>query len=178
MISELVDTLIAAGYRTEGNHLALLGVNFAFDRVLSGPDNQTSLVVLLAAQPGELNKVRRRLRNLVAALSRTDSYRPITAVIVGTPRSDGSDVADICPTIYVGPGDDPKAKLGPLLPLTLPAPVESRESAEDVLRHKLGTAAQDALFAELLAAARLGAEQVEAVLFASLDKAATPKDGS
>jgi hypothetical protein len=172
MIEEVLRLLQANGYTSNAPTVSVGGVDFNFDAVLSGPGSQNGLIVV-ATLDGDAARWRRRIANLCTALSRTNSRRPVTAIVLAAEGSPVVDPEAACSTFAVTFADDPKVVLAPLLPLQLPAPSVARESAETLLRAQLGDAARDDLATTLLAAARLGADEVANVLHDSLSFAAS-----
>jgi hypothetical protein len=176
----IVRVLISKGqYKRTPEPLHVADVDFDFDAVLTGPTDETRLVVVIDTDSVSLAVLRTRVEALAAVLEGTGSRRPLTTVIIGDRVADEARgmLEDLCRVIIVPEWEDAEECLGQLLPLELPRPYESRVSAEQSLRSELGSLGHDAMVKRLLATGSKGAHDVELYMRSVIEKAsADPGD--
>ena len=80
-----LDVLQGAGYQVHTEILRVVELSFDFDRVLTGPQDHHTLVLLVEQTTTDTDALRRRLSSLALALSRTGSRRPVTLLLVAPP---------------------------------------------------------------------------------------------
>lgn len=80
-----LDVLKGVGYHVHTEGLRIVELSFDFDKVLTGPHDHHTLVLLVDQPEADTDALRRRLSGLTLALSRTGSRRPVTLVLVAPP---------------------------------------------------------------------------------------------
>ena len=80
-----LNALIGAGYQVHTEGLRIVELSFDFDKVLTGPHDHHTLVLLVDQSEADTDALRRRLSGLALALSRTGSRRPVTLILVAPP---------------------------------------------------------------------------------------------
>lgn len=182
MITEsIVEILQSKGhYHRVPRPLHIVDVNFEFDAVMVGPENQRGLILILSAEDVPLDSVRRRVDTFSEALKITRSMRPITLVLIRQ-KSDNADNFDnsaivalekLGRVILVDPDKPLEASLHSLLSLNPPSTREPVESADDALRAELGNDSEDPVIRKLLKAAQKGRIDVERTLLEEIDRLA------
>lgn len=178
IIHSVVDVLESKGnyHRVpQPLHIADVEFQFQFNAVLRGPGDQGSLVLVSSTIDIPISAVERRIKAFSIILGRSGSMRPITLVLItGNPNEETiTALQDLCRVIVV-PSDveDPKGYLRTLLPLDLPDPVKTMESADIALREELGDNINDPLISKLLKAASKGSTEVELAMRELINHAA------
>lgn len=134
--------LLESGYTPHDEPLRVVDLSFRFDSVLTGPNEQNTLVLVVQQDQPDIDSVHRRLIRLTRALDRVGSRRPITLVLIGL-YSDPfklerlNELARIITVTPDSKEDEVTKLLGPLLPLEIPQPVESLFDIREELYNRL-----------------------------------------
>lgn len=84
-MSEVVSTLATAGYRIQSSPFTISGIPFAFDALLTGPENSLELVVVVDSNKQDEQRIQDQLSGLALALDGIGSCRSLTLVVIGKP---------------------------------------------------------------------------------------------
>ena len=168
-------TLGDLGYERRAEPLRIVNLEFDFEAVFVGPDGHHSLVLVVEVadmDAGALDTLRRRLDRLSLALTRVDSLRPVTLVLV-TDEISSRALDALRPLARVvvverrdQSRDSVRAALREFSPLD-PGISTPSEAAGHALARNLGALADDPDIQSLRRAAQKGTAEVEAV-FADL----------
>ena len=156
-------------------HIADADLKFDFDAILVGPGNEGGIVLVLDAADKALGAILRKLKAFSLVLDRSGSMRPMTLVLVTRDPDDPNIAAleEFTRVIVVSPERDTETCLRALLPLHLPKPLKSTESAEAALRDELGDDIRDPLITRLLKAGLKGSTDVESKMREVIDRLAS-----
>lgn len=181
IIQEVIALLINEAKFRLRPKLFVADVDFEFDAILTGPDDQERLIAVLHVMLTKTSSVRNDIRALTSMLSRTESLRPLVLVAVSDDPNDAlfEELAALCRVIVVPLKEIADADrdaqlrrfLRPLLPLKLPDPLKVRKPPEDRLRDKLKAInlASDPLVASLVKAASKSTKDVESVMIQAIE---------
>ena len=152
IIREIVALLIGEAKFRHRPKLFVADIDFAFDAILTGPEDQERLVAVRRMTREKTSSVRNDVRALTSMLSRMESLRPLVLVAVADDPNDGlfEELATLCRVIVVplkevtGAYRDQQLRrfLRPLLPLKLPDPLKLRKPPEDRLSARLAASDQ------------------------------------
>lgn len=177
-IDSVTDTLSSqGGFRLVPKplHIANLDFGFEFDAVLEGPDGQHGLVLVSDGSTISTRSLERLIQSFSLALSRTDSLRTLTLVLINSDagQSDLASLETLCRVINVRDAQSLTFDLRGLLPLAIPPPSNPLLSSAEVLASELASETIDELTHQLIKAAKDSAQSVAAAALAAVERAAT-----
>ena len=160
-------TLSENAYRPVPAPLRVAGVDFGFDAALVGPGDYGNLVVVVADDGSDSASVVRRVRSLMLVLSRSNSARPVTVVLVSPVSSKaGAALSEFAHVVTIDPDGeerDVQRALRSLLKLHMPKMIGPIQT-ETVFAEALGSLRADAVSKAIITASRHGSAEVEAAL--------------
>lgn len=167
MINTVLKTLSENAYTPVPAPLRVAGVDFGFDAALVGPGDYGNLVVVVGDDGSDYTNVVRRVRSLMLVLSRSNSARPVTVVLVSPASSKAiealSEFAHVVTVDPEGEERDVQRVLRSLLKLHMPKAIGPIQT-EAVFTKALGSLRTDAASKAIISASRHGSAEVEATL--------------
>ena len=134
--------------------------------ILVGPEGQNQLVVVRYAESPELRMVERGVRAFCLRLDQSGTPRSVTLVLIASSlrEADLDPIRRVCRVVLCEEGSELERSLRALLPLKVPDPITSLESAEQALQSVLGNTAEDPAVRRLIRAGRTSADEVGVVM--------------
>lgn len=175
--SAVSDLLEAAGHRKLAPPISIGGIPFDVPNALVGGPGSLDLTLIFDATVSSratLSQIRWTVERMARALDTAGSRRALTMILIGSPRGEDLDEAELLPlgrVLVVGDGDEIHRALAPLLPLEFPP--SSVDAHEPDFTLAVSRQARDKPWLERLTAEAAGPGEVEAILRAWLDDAFT-----
>jgi hypothetical protein len=173
-IVEILQSQSKGNYRLVSPKVLVADVEFDFDAVMVGPDDQQNIILIYNAQSISLDIVHREIEAFSLILDRTESTRSITLVLITNESNNPTikSLETLCRVVIVSPDKAVAESLCRLLPLLSRDTEKTIISAEAALRHELAESSQDPLIIELLNAAYKSDSAVEATMMKKIEAAA------
>ena len=176
-IERVVSLLKTAEYQ-QLTKLEISSIRFEFAAALVGGARVPDLVILVDTRRESAARIRQKLEGLGRALDVVHSRRPLTAILVG-PRPDAGTLQIISRACRILVVDDKSSTnidkeiqeaLAVLLPLGLPRPTSAIADPLGELSDRFRSPLDDPRTKDLLAAAKVGAAEVESHLRAWINR--------
>ncbi len=167
-------------YSVSPEPIHVLEIDFHFDGVLLGPDTHNGLVLVQEVVGKSLSAVSKKIRAFTLALERSESMRVVTLVLVGqVPDPDTFvELSQLCRVVVVSDQEPLGESLASILPLTLPKPLSSSETADEALKSELGPTFSEQFTGRLIKAARDSQQKVQETMRGAVDEIAQPSKSS
>lgn len=173
----VAELLESAGHRKLAPPISIGGIRFEVPNAFAGGPGSLDLTVIFDAtvpSRATLSRIRWTVERMARALDTVGSRRALTMILIGSPRGEDLDQAELLPlgrVLVVDNASDIRRALAPLLPLEFPP------SSVDASRPELTVAVshheRDGRWLERLMTEAASPGDVEATLRAWLDDAFT-----